>query len=994
MTDKTMHWQTKLAAWTHDPAEKALVLMRDPAGHEGGTVRALRQTLFSDGLPKAIAKHIPRADHWASAADRPQFPQDTSDRRFAAWTQVRFDQQPVLIHPLSGEKYTLPKMDLDVKQIKAVSTDHFKKLIHRDASGAVDPERTALAFWRFGPELPESDIGALWGLLPADTRIPDHTIWAHLDLTSAFATCFALDGENTPALLTVSFGPVQEFIAQSRTTSDLWAGSHLLSRICWEGLKVICERVGPDAVLFPQLRGVALVDLWLRDHKQLDETLFKNEAWVKERTDANPLFAAALPNRFMALVPADQAKSLAEEIKQRVRGWVLEQANGMMQELLSLANERTDFADLPCKTQIETQLAGFPEVHWAAVPWSLVDETGDEPNPQALANALRDFVPAEQEQPGFLDSNAWKLLSKEIAVAGTRFYKPNAGVLYPGIYELTDRLAAAAKAVRPFEQMYQTDYRCSLTGESEWLTTNRSKLTVPPGQRNDTLWAKVANKKRAWAKKGEHLGALAMLKRLWPNWFVDQELAKLDVDIRRFVVSTHTMALASSLENWLANKVDAVFSASEHTAQLRGMDPVALPRRLVSRLNQDYPPNSDVHLIARRLPAYLDVGRDAADEGESASRVLFDGESIAKKVLGEKPEAYYALILMDGDQMGAWLSGTKDEYLLPYQDTWHPQIRSHLDNNPVPELTPYLNELRSVSPARHMAISSALNAFALHLARYVVEDLNKGKLLYAGGDDAMAMVSVDDLLRTMMTLRLAYSGSFPEDDGAEKSTRQLLGLEDEFLAKRGRQLQLGRGHALVGKRLYRLMGDQATASIGAVVAHHTTPLSRVMRELRAMEKQAKKQGGRDAFAIKIMKRAGGDLNLTLPWRLAGGGDQHHWPALSATPMGKLLALRDALADPTVSRRIAYIAQQWLPSLPGVNDFDDPASYAQMLGDTLAYQFQRQGGKDKAALGRDLANMVMELRTMDAFSQQSPTAILESFLGVAEFLAREGRTNEN
>ena len=47
MTESTQNiWLAKLAAWTHDPAEKALVLLRDPAGHEGGTVRELQQTLF------------------------------------------------------------------------------------------------------------------------------------------------------------------------------------------------------------------------------------------------------------------------------------------------------------------------------------------------------------------------------------------------------------------------------------------------------------------------------------------------------------------------------------------------------------------------------------------------------------------------------------------------------------------------------------------------------------------------------------------------------------------------------------------------------------------------------------------------------------------------------------------------------------------------------------------------------------------------------------
>ena len=37
MTHKT-NYTKKLAAWLHDPAEKQLVLFRDPVGHEGGSV--------------------------------------------------------------------------------------------------------------------------------------------------------------------------------------------------------------------------------------------------------------------------------------------------------------------------------------------------------------------------------------------------------------------------------------------------------------------------------------------------------------------------------------------------------------------------------------------------------------------------------------------------------------------------------------------------------------------------------------------------------------------------------------------------------------------------------------------------------------------------------------------------------------------------------------------------------------------------------------------
>jgi len=51
-------------------------------------------------------------------------------------------------------------------------------------------------------------------LLPADTRIPDHSIWTHMQVVSALAGCVGGDKVWQPAFLNFSFGPVQEFIAR------------------------------------------------------------------------------------------------------------------------------------------------------------------------------------------------------------------------------------------------------------------------------------------------------------------------------------------------------------------------------------------------------------------------------------------------------------------------------------------------------------------------------------------------------------------------------------------------------------------------------------------------------------------------------------------------------------------------------------------------------------------------------------------------------------
>jgi ketol-acid reductoisomerase len=62
--------------------------------------------------------------------------------------------------------------------------------------------------------------------------------------------------------------------------------------------------------------------------------LFKETSWAKDKTDANPLFGAALPNRFVAIVPADQAQRLAEEITERVRGFMVGLGDRTLRKIL------------------------------------------------------------------------------------------------------------------------------------------------------------------------------------------------------------------------------------------------------------------------------------------------------------------------------------------------------------------------------------------------------------------------------------------------------------------------------------------------------------------------------------------------------------------------------------------------------------------------------------------------------------------------------------
>ena len=488
-----------------------------------------------------------------------------------------------------------------------------------------------------------------------------------------------------------------------------------------------------------------------------------------------------------------------------------------------------------------------------------------------------------------------------------------------------------------------------MTGEAEWLTHDAGHLDLPPGQRKDTLWARIAQKAPSWARKGEHLGALSALKRLWPTLFAEEVAHALGSTgtAARFVVSTHTMAMAWQLDRRL-RRSDAIDARLRFDLESYRADSVALPAGLIRRHYRH--PLVD---LARRLPDLLELADDLEDEGEAkrlrdlVKRFLADGTENPEAA---RAEAYYGLLLMDGDHMGRILSGDP-HYAVSYRESFHPQVRAGFDRRAEsnPAIAAYGKQRRALSPNRHLAVSAALNDFALHVVPAIVEREHLGRVIYAGGDDVMAMLPVADLLPAMARLRDAYSGRGDAADDWEAVRRsEKLVCRDGFAYRRG--------------RLMRMMGEGATASCGVVIAHHQAPFGAVRRELRDAEQRAKREGGRDAFSITLVKRSGGVTRFTDKW---------------GEPLDLLVALRDFLGGPGVSRRAAYHCLVWLKDLPR-------DAGPEMLGDLLAYQFERQGGARGQAveLGKRLAVLAVERPDWQAW--------LADFINVAEFLAREAR----
>jgi CRISPR-associated protein Cmr2 len=129
---------------------------------------------------------------------------------------------------------------------------------------------------------------------------------------------------------------------------------------------------------------------------------------------------------------------------------------------------------------------------------------------------------------------------------------------------------------------------------------------------------------------------------------------------------------------------------------------------------------------------------------------------------------------------------------------------------------------------------------------FVVEELHAGRLVYAGGDDVLALLPLADVLPAAHKLRALFSGEakrFGNDILVEFMSKQWTG----WLEWKGRKLLT--------------MGKNATASIGIVVAHRLHPLRDVLRQGREAEEDAKELYERNAICVRWLKRSGEQVQM-------------------------------------------------------------------------------------------------------------------------------------
>ena len=152
-----------------------------------------------------------------------------------------------------------------------------------------------------------------------------------------------------------------------------------------------------------------------------------------------------------------------------------------------------------------------------------------------------------------------------------------------------------------------------------------------------------------------------------------------------------------------------------------------------------------------------------------------------------EPSPYYAILLMDGDSLGKQMS----------------------------------------HEARQPIISKALDNFTQQ-AQEIVRN-NDGFLIYAGGDDVLALLSLDDAIKTANQLRIAYADCFAQASNNETKVHSTLS--------------------------------------GAInYCHIGMPLTQVLMDSHDLLDNIAKDGvGRNALAVRVWKPSGQAVQWAMPW---------------------------------------------------------------------------------------------------------------------------------
>ncbi|MFN4280281.1 type III-B CRISPR-associated protein Cas10/Cmr2 [Thermosynechococcus sp.] len=897
-----MYYERKLFALLHDPYLKALYRNK---GLKGAWQQVSCLNRHTQQLQDWWNKHGGvTADHIASASDRLSF----QGGMMTPPTQTGNVTQVEIAHPITGAKSHLnfsfagSLSDENLAEIEAQS-------IWNQIRQETDAEKVFWWFWRFygeaianhqsikGQAVYAKDIL----LLPADTRIPDCPLEAHASITAALAgTLFPKNAQNGdkpqhPWLLMFSFAPVQDFIKSSRKLLDFWAGSYLLhylsARVCW----FLAERYGPDVVITPNLYNQTIIDAFLLQKHPDFKGYFEEFGIAKPVDQGQPsptLVTAGFPNVITALIPAadkdtigkelqdhlrqiwlDLGKEVREAIKAKVRNsyddkwinhiqqWIHRQFPEAEQEEL-----KKEFLSWQQGGQWEwnalweAQLENFWQSYWIALPLGNPEKTltcqRGASTYASWKTAQTTLAKAQEPLPTSVEENVYTTI--------------NVGTWWPLLQQRLGQALSAIKNTRNWQFPASPGERSSISGVYSALHPNllyRDPFREGHGLPTSSLrlfWYVMSQAFPGLFNGSERLNAIEVTKRMaWKHGGVAKSLGVEcpEDDYENLVRFPNASSIAAARfmvacpdqvkQYW--KKLNREFTDDLDLQPYRDRfgsktrRPTHIPQ--VDATLGDY---NGVMFLAKWLAE--DVGLETKEE-LAALRSAVDW---TQKQMGwgdRSPADWWCILLADGDNMGDYVRGHN---LKAYREYVAGNIVQQINKNANLQNWKKLidNTPKRMGPATHVGLNRALLDFSNRLVPYLVEQRHCGRVVYSGGDDVMAISPLEDVLSVIHTLRQAWCGGTDPGGEFESCGGYWQTVEGSTAAQ-----------ALGMRRLFT-MGEEATLSMGVVIAYKSVPLPTVLEHLWQAEKErAKKLPGKDGLCFRVLYGSGNVLEALMKGNL-------------------------------------------------------------------------------------------------------------------------------
>ena len=559
-----------------------------------------------------------------------------------------------------------------------------------------------------------------------------------------------------------TLGPVQGFVAHARRTRDFWAGSFLLSWLA--GVAMRATEAQGGTIVFPEpprmgnseKRGDEAPNYldWIAD--PANKT---NPVSMEQRTEIYPHPQAgpvqgAIPNRFKATVPVGFDGRIVEKA---VRDAWLALAKCIWEH---------DIAPRLSSAQTESARKVWNQQHKAF--WEIAWVVSADPKALDRRKNWRSHLPPEEPgmkchlMEGWQELSGIPGMSKDDNEARRLFWNALTKNRETD-FRQAERLCAIAFVKRCFARHFDA------FGKTLELGASGARLHL-----------------RGWRLPVNRPSVVYMAAVHWLEELLNRAGAAQADELQALFDAGQR--LHDEGDEWESRIPCLVKAAGNRYASLISLDGALFFEHLRLGLLKEFrdtlkdrPEAEQARKFARKCTAVEEFG----------TRLQTLADALGKDMPGQ-PTPFYAVLMMDGDNLGAHMGKLENQTAIP----------------------------------------KALDAFTTETAEIVPQ--SNGTLIYAGGDDVLALLPLEDALGCALRLRNAYLKAFAD-------------------------------HLPQGC----LQAIPTTLSGAVIFAHVKTPLGEVLRQAhRVLDKIAKDRTGRDALAVRVLKPGGEHLTWAQPWECA------------------------------------------------------------------------------------------------------------------------------